>query len=75
MPISIPTQHSRVVIFADGVRELPRGWEDFIQEPLITDGECDMTFAEWYFQAVQKPRGDAAVSNALNSALRLHFGR
>jgi len=64
-----------VVIFADGVRELPRGWEDFISEPLIVEGECDLTFPEWYYHAVQKPRAEAAVSGALNQALRTHFGR
>lgn len=71
----MPTLQSRVVLFADGVRELPRGWEEFISEPLIVEGECDLTFSEWYYQVVQKPRADAAVSGALNQALRTHFGR
>lgn len=75
MPQVVPTLQSRVVLFADGVRELPRGWEEFISEPLISDGACELTFPEWYYQTVQKPRADAAVSSALNQALRNHFGR
>jgi len=71
----VPTPASRVVIFADGVRELPRGWEDSISELLVVAGECELTFTEWYFQAVQKPRADDAVQAVFNNALRGHFGR
>lgn len=74
MPQVVPTRHSRVVLFADGVRELPDGWEEFIREPLIIDGECELTYQEWYYQTVQKPRLDAARSAALNSVIRQHFG-
>ena len=74
MPQVVPTRHSRVILFADGVRELPLGWEEFIHEPLIIDGECELTYQEWYYRTVQEPRQAAARSAAINNAIRQHFG-
>ncbi len=74
MPQVVPTRHSRVVLFADGVRELPDGWEELIHEPLILDGACELTYQEWYHCTVQQPRLDAARSAAINDAIRQHFG-
>jgi hypothetical protein len=74
MPQVVPTRPSRVVLFADGVRELPYGWEELIHEPMIINGECELTYQEWYYQTVQKPRLDAARGAAINDAIRQHFG-
>jgi len=75
MPQLVPNRHSRVVLFADGVRQLPIGWEEFIHEPLIINGECELAYQEWYYRAVQKPRLDRARAAAINDAIRGHFGR
>ena len=75
MSLVTPTHQSRVVLFADGVRELPYGWESLIQEPLIADGACELTYQDWYYNTVQKPRLDRARAAAINDAIRMHFGR
>ena len=74
MPELVPTRASRVVLFADGVRELPDGWEELIHEPLVIDGACELTYQEWYHRTVQQPRLDAVRSAAINDAIRQHFG-
>ena len=74
MPQLVPDRQSRVVLFADGVRELPDGWEELIHEPSIIDGACEMTYQEWYYCTVQRPRLDAVRSAAINNAIRQHFG-
>ena len=74
MPEVVPTRQSRVVLFADGVRELPDGWEELLREPLVIDGACELTYQEWYHRVVQQPRGDAARGAAINDAIRQHFG-
>jgi len=74
MPQVVPARPSRVVLFADGVRELPYGWEEFIREPLIVNGECELTYQEWYYQVVQRPRLERARAAAINDAIRNHFG-
>lgn len=71
----VPQRPSRVVLFADGVRELPIGWEELIREPTIVNGICDMTYQAWYYHTVQKPRVDVARRAAINNAIRIHFGR
>lgn len=70
----VPTRASRIILFADGVRELPDGWEELIHEPLVIDGACELTYQEWYNRTVQQPRLDAARSAAINDAIRQHFG-
>lgn len=74
MPQVVPTRPSRVVLFADGVRELPDGWEEFIREPLVLDGVCELTYQDWYYHTVQLPRLNAVRGAAINDAIRQHFG-